>query len=224
MRGHGRKAGGHRNRGLRLEGVCGSPSEACSLSRPPGGEKAMRIFSLIFAAALTLGGCTVYRNIGEGVLSNFGVRTANDDLIARCLAQGTYADLQNSRCAPVPPQPKPSAEQIARQAEFDRRVSVRAARMTTGTLEMRRIQAAQDEIKLEDFCMRYYAQAAFIAVSYRDSGAPKETTLSRMLESAGVPMDLLDPLISAAYSNRYQSATGFAQTSQQRCLDGDPFR
>lgn len=177
----------------------------------------MRVF--IFVLALTLGGCAMYKNIGEGALSSYGVRTASDDLIAECLRRGTYADLQSQRCAPIPAPPAPSAEQVARQAEFDRRVDARAAKMTTGTLQMRRIQAAQDEIALEDFCTRLYSQAAFTIVSYRDSGFPKETTFNQMANS-GVPVDLLIPLINAAYADHGQSATAFAQAANQRCMNG----
>ena len=184
---------------------------------------AMRIVVLILAFALS--GCSAGRNIGEGMLSNFGIHTANDDLIAKCLQQGTYADLRNNRCAPIAQQQPPTAEQVARQADFDRRVSERAAAMTTGTLEMRRIQAAHDEIEMEDFCMRSYAPAAFTVISYRDIGLPKETTFDRMSLSAGVPIDLLVPLISAAYSSsRTESANGFAQIASRRCMDNNPFR
>lgn len=111
----------------------------------------------------------------------------------------------------------------AQQSDLDKRIAARAAAMTTGTPEMRRIQAAQDEVKTEDFCMRFYASAAFVVVSYRDIGEPKEMAFDQMSVQSGVPPDLLSHLIDAAYANRFQSATGFSQDALKRCMNSTPY-
>lgn len=178
-----------------------------------GGAKMFRPI-LMVAAALSLGGCGAANNI----------LPVNADDVSACLQQGTYYDRTTRQCAPVRQPPPPTPEQRSAQADFERRVQARAAKCTTGSKEMCRVYAQQEEIRTQDFCFRSYGSAAHNILGYKAIGWPMEMTAEKLATGdPGFPSDLLDRLVRAGYSERWQTPEDFQREARQRCLDGRPF-
>lgn len=173
-------------------------------------------FVLAGALALVLNGC----GMAAAYISN---HSAPDPIMASCLDRGTYLDAATHKCAAPPKAPPLTPQQRVAAAAFNARVQARAANCMTGSKEMCRIQAQEDEIAQEDFCIRVYKSSAYSVLVYKSIGWPVEMTFKQMAPESGLPLDLLYRLVNAGYHQKWKSNIAFANEAQQRCMHSAPF-